>query len=142
VAGLVAITPASGSVGPLGALVIGAASGLICFWSATILKHKLGYDDSLDAFGVHGVGGIVGAMLAVIFVSETFGGMGLARESIGAQLWAQFVSVVFTVVYCGVLSFIILEIVDALVGLRVDEEDEGQGLDLNQHSEQGYNMEF
>ncbi len=142
VAGLVAITPASGSVGPMGALVIGAASGLICFWSATSLKHKLGYDDSLDAFGVHGVGGTVGALLTGIFASESFGGMGLACESIGAQLWAQFVSVAFTIVYSGVLSFVILKLVDALVGLRVSDDEEVQGLDLTQHSEQGYNMEF
>jgi Amt family ammonium transporter len=142
VAGLVAITPASGSVGPIGALCIGAASGLICFWSATSLKHKLGYDDSLDAFGVHGVGGIVGALLTGVFAAESFGGMGLACESIGAQLWAQFVSVIFTIVYSGVLSFVILKIVDAAVGLRVADDEEVQGLDLTQHSEQGYNMEF
>jgi ammonium transporter, Amt family len=142
VAGLVAITPASGSVGPMGALCIGAASGLICFWSATSLKHKLGYDDSLDAFGVHGVGGIVGALLTGVFAAERFGGMGLACESIGAQLWAQFVSVIFTIVYSGVLSFVILKIVDAVVGLRVADDEEVQGLDLTQHSEQGYNMEF
>ena len=142
VGGLVAITPASGSVGPIGALAIGFASGLCCFWGATSLKQKLGYDDSLDAFGVHGIGGIVGAILTGIFASESFGGMGLAKESIAAQLGAQLISVVFTIVYCGVLSFIILKIVDSLVGLRVSGDEESQGLDLALHSEQGYNMEF
>ena len=142
VAGLVAITPASGSVGPMGAVAIGFASGLLCFWGATSLKHKLGYDDSLDAFGVHGIGGIVGALLTGIFASESLGGMGLPNGSIGSQFVSQLIGVVFTIVYCGVLSFVILKIVDALVGLRVSADEESQGLDLALHSEQGYNMEF
>jgi Amt family ammonium transporter len=142
VAGLVAITPASGSVGPMGAVAIGLASGVCCFWGATSLKHKLGYDDSLDAFGVHGIGGIVGALLTGIFAAESLGGMGLAQESIASQFVSQLIGVVFTVVYCGVLSFIILKVVDAIVGLRVNEDEESQGLDLALHSEQGYNMDF
>ena len=142
VAGLVAITPASGSVGPMGALAIGFVSGLCCFWATTTLKQKLGYDDSLDAFGVHGIGGIVGAILTGVFASESLGGLGLAKESIGAQLGAQSISVIFTIVYSGVLSFLILKIVDVLVGLRVNEDEESQGLDLALHSEQGYNMEL
>lgn len=142
VAGLVAITPASGSVGPMGALAIGFVSGLCCFWGATTLKQKLGYDDSLDAFGVHGIGGIVGAILTGVFASESLGGLGLSKESIGAQLGAQSISVIFTVVYSGLLSFLILKIVDVLVGLRVNEDEESQGLDLALHSEQGYNMEL
>ena len=142
VAGLVAITPASGSVGPMGALAIGFVSGLCCFWGATTLKQKLGYDDSLDAFGVHGIGGIVGAILTGVFASESLGGLGLAEESIGAQLGVQLISVIFTIIYSGLLSFIILKIVDALVGLRVNEDEESQGLDLALHSEQGYNMEL
>ena len=142
VAGLVAITPASGSVGPLGALAIGFASGLCCFWGATSLKQKLGYDDSLDAFGVHGIGGIVGAILTGVFASESFGGLGLAKESIAEQVGVQVVSVAFTVVYSGLLSFVILKVVDVVVGLRVNNDDESQGLDLALHSEQGYNMEF
>ena len=142
VAGLVAITPASGSVGPMGALAIGFVSGLCCFWATTTLKKKLGYDDSLDAFGVHGIGGIVGAILTGVFASESLGGLGLSKESIGAQLGAQSISVIFTIVYSGVLSFLILKIVDALVGLRVNEDEESQGLDLALHSEQGYNMEL
>lgn len=143
VAGLVAITPASGSVGPMGGLAIGFVSGVVCFWGATSLKQKMGYDDSLDAFGVHGIGGIVGALLTGVFASEGLGGLGLAEGmTIGKQLWVQLISVVFTLVYSGVLSFIILKIVDFLVGLRVSEEEEVQGLDLSLHTEQGYSMEF
>lgn len=138
VAGLVAITPASGSVGPLGAIVVGLASGILCFWAATTLKQALGYDDSLDAFGVHGVGGIVGAMLTGVFAAESLGGSGLGDSSVGSQLVAQLIGVVFTIVYCGVLSFIIFKIVDAIVGLRVTDEDEDRGLDISLHNEQGY----
>ena len=139
VAGLVAITPASGSVGPMGAIALGAASGVLCFWGSTMLKQKLGYDDSLDAFGVHGIGGIVGAMLTGVFVSKGLGGLGLAEgTTMASQVWSQFVGVAFTVIYCAVLSFVILKIVDALVGLRVTEEDEDRGLDISLHNEQGY----
>ncbi len=141
VAGLVAITPASGSVGPMGALVIGAVSGVVCYWGATSLKSKLGYDDSLDAFGVHGIGGIVGALLTGVFVAEGLGGSGLAEGmTIGTQVWAQFLSIVITLIWSGVLSFIILKIVDATVGLRVEEDEERMGLDLSQHNERGYNL--
>ena len=141
VAGLVAITPASGYVGPMGALVIGIASGLICFWGATSLKQKLGYDDSLDAFGVHGIGGIVGALLTGIFVAEGLGGGGLAEGvSIGAQFVKQLISVVITIVWSGVLSFIILKILDAIIGLRVEPDEEREGLDLVLHDERGYNQ--
>ena len=141
VAGLVAITPASGSVGPMGALIIGIVSGIVCFWGATTLKSQLGYDDSLDAFGVHGIGGIVGALLTGVFVAEGFGGVGLGDGmTIGKQVWAQLLSIIVTVVWSGVLSFIILKIVDATVGLRVDEDEERMGLDLSQHNERGYNL--
>ena len=141
VAGLVAITPASGSVGPIGALVIGIVSGVVCFWGATTLKTQLGYDDSLDAFGVHGIGGIVGALLTGVFVADGLGGVGLADGmSIGTQVWAQLLSIIVTIVWSGVLSFIILKIVDATVGLRVEEDDERMGLDLSQHNERGYNL--
>lgn len=139
VGGLVAITPASGTVGPIGALVIGFVSGAVCFWGATSLKSKLGYDDSLDAFGVHGIGGIVGALLTGVFSASVLGGAGM-DNSIGAQVWAQFLSIVITIVWSGVLSFIILKIVDAIVGLRVEEDDERMGLDLSQHNERGYNL--
>ena len=141
VAGLVAITPASGSVGPIGALVIGLVSGIVCFWGATSLKTKLGYDDSLDAFGVHGIGGIVGALLTGVFVAKSLGGNGLAEGmTIGTQVWAQLLSILITVAWSGILSFIILKIVDATVGLRVEEDEERQGLDLSQHNERGYNL--
>ena len=141
VAGLFAITPASGSVGPMGAIAIGFLSGVICFWSATTLKRALGFDDSLDAFGVHGVGGIVGALLTGIFASESLGGQGFGdgHTSIGSQFGAQLISVIFTIVYSGVLSFIILKVVDATVGLRVSQEDEIAGLDISLHDERGYN---
>ena len=139
VAGLVAITPASGSVGPMGAIVVGLASGVICFWAATSLKRALGYDDSLDAFGVHGIGGIVGALLTGIFAAESLGGQGLSADSIGGQFVVQLIGVVFTIVYCGVLSFILLKIVDAIVGLRVSHDEETEGLDISLHDERGYN---
>ena len=141
VAGLVAITPASGSVGPIGALVIGLVSGVVCFWGATSLKAKLGYDDSLDAFGVHGIGGIVGALLTGVFVATSLGGNGLAEGmTIGKQVLAQLLSIIITIAWSGILSFIILKIVDATVGLRVDEDEERMGLDLSQHNERGYNL--
>jgi Amt family ammonium transporter len=139
VAGLVAITPASGSVGPLGALVIGLASGLICFWGATSLKQILGYDDSLDAFGVHGIGGIVGCLLTGVFAAEGLGGMGMDK-GIGSQLLSQFVSLIVTILWSGIGSFIILKVVDRTVGLRVKDNDEREGLDLSLHNERGYNL--
>jgi Amt family ammonium transporter len=138
VAGLVAITPASGHVGPMGALAIGLASGIVCFWGATSLKQSLGYDDSLDAFGVHGIGGIVGCVLTGIFAAKGLGG--LEDINIGEQLLAQLLSIIVTVVYCGVLSWVILKIVDATVGLRVDETQELEGLDLSLHDERGYDL--
>ena len=141
VAGLVAITPASGTAGPMGALLIGLASGVICFLASTRLKRMLGYDDSLDVFGVHAVGGIVGAILTGLCADVALGGKGLAEGmTIASQLWAQFKGVAFTVVYSGVLSFVILKIVDAVVGLRVTEEEETQGLDIALHDERGYNL--
>ena len=139
VAGLVAITPASGSVGPMGALVIGVVSGVVCFWGATSLKQKLGYDDSLDAFGVHGIGGIVGALLTGIFAAQALGGVE-ADLNIGAQFVKQLLSVVITIVWSAVLSFIILKILDAIIGLRVEGDEEREGLDLVLHDERGYNL--
>jgi len=143
VAGLVAITPACGSVGPMGAMVIGLASGFLCFKAASTLKRKLGYDDSLDVFGVHAVGGIVGALLTGVFSATTLGvfsGQGLADgvNSIGGQVFNQSVGVIVTIVYCGVMSFIILKVIDAVIGLRVSEEEEIEGLDLASHDERGY----
>lgn len=142
VAGLVAITPASGSVGPMGALVIGFVSAVVCFWSATSLKQKMGYDDSLDAFGVHGIGGIVGALLTGVFAATSLGGNGLADGmNIGTQVWAQFISIVITLVWSGVVSFITLKILDATIGLRVETDEERMGLDLSEHNERGYNLQ-
>lgn len=140
VAGLVAITPASGSVGPMGALVIGVVSGVVCFWGATSLKQKLGYDDSLDAFGVHGIGGIVGALLTGVFAANVLGGVADPDIQILPQLWKQFLSVVITIVWSAVLSFIILKILDAIIGLRVEGDEEREGLDLVLHDERGYNL--
>ncbi|MBG6469265.1 ammonium transporter [Pseudomonas aeruginosa] len=139
VAGLVAITPAAGTAGPMGALVIGLASGVICFFAATSLKRALKYDDSLDAFGVHAVGGIVGALLTGIFAAPSLGGFG-SVEDIGAQFFVQFKGVVFTVVYTAVVTFVILKVLDLVMGLRVTEEEEAVGLDLALHNERGYNL--
>jgi Amt family ammonium transporter len=139
VAGLVAITPASGTAGPAGALVIGLAAGLLCFLAATRLKRALGYDDSLDVFGVHAVGGIVGAILTGV-CAGTLGGAGLAEGvTIGQQVWIQTKSVLFTLVFSGVLTFVILKLIDAIVGLRVNSEQESVGLDLALHDERAYN---
>jgi Amt family ammonium transporter len=141
VAGLVAITPASGYVGPMGALVIGIASGALCYLAVVKIKRALGYDDSLDAFGVHGVGGIVGAILTGVFISADLGGAGLDEGvSMGRQVWLQFVGAGVTILYCAVASFIILKVLDVVIGLRVTEEQEQEGLDLVLHDEQGYNL--
>ncbi|MCF6752942.1 ammonium transporter [Pseudomonas stutzeri] len=139
VAGLVAITPAAGTVGPMGALIIGLASGVICFFCATSLKRKLGYDDSLDAFGVHGVGGIVGALLTGVFAAPALGGFGEV-ENIALQVWIQFKGVLFTVVYTAIVTVVILKVIDAVMGLRVNDEEETVGLDLSLHNERGYNL--
>lgn len=139
VAGLVAITPAAGTVGPMGALVIGLASGVICYFCATSLKRKLGYDDSLDAFGVHGIGGIVGAILTGVFAAPALGGFGAVTD-IGMQVWVQAKGVIFTVAYTAIVTYIILKVLDLVMGLRVNEEEEAVGLDLAQHNERGYNL--
>ncbi|WP_183632583.1 ammonium transporter [Pseudomonas sp. AS2.8] len=139
VAGLVAITPAAGTAGPMGALIIGLAAGVICFFTATSLKRKLGYDDSLDAFGVHGIGGIVGALLTGVFAAPSLGGFGTVTD-IGAQLFIQFKGVAFTIVYTGIVTFVILKVLDLVMGLRVNEEEETVGLDLTLHNERGYNL--
>jgi Amt family ammonium transporter len=141
VAGLVAITPASGFVGPMGALAIGFAAGLICYLFVVKFKRSLGYDDSLDAFGVHGVGGFVGAILTGVFVDAGLGGAGLAEGvSMGGQVAKQFLGAGATIVYCGVVSFILLKLIDAVIGLRVSDEQEEMGLDLVLHDEMGYNL--
>ncbi|MFZ9966094.1 MAG: ammonium transporter [Steroidobacteraceae bacterium] len=140
VAGLVAITPASGTVGPIGALAIGVAAGVLCFLASTKMKRALGYDDSLDVFGVHAVGGIVGAVLTGVFAFPALGGVWDPGEAtIGGQVWVQVKSVLFTVVFTGVLSAVILKVVDLTVGLRVTSEQETEGLDLSLHDERAYN---
>ena len=135
VAGLVAITPASGYVAPVGALVIGFVAGIACFWGAVMLKPKLGYDDSLDVFGVHGIGGIVGALLTGVFAVEAIGGTPGMLEGNAGQVFIQLEGIVATIVYCAIATFVILKIVGAVMGLRVDEETEIGGLDLNLHGE-------
>ncbi len=138
VAGLVAITPASGFVGVLGAIVIGLAAGLVCYWASTSLKHKLGYDDSLDVFGIHGVGGIVGALLTGVFATKFVTG---GEDAVGwidgnfAQILPQIYGIAATIVWTGVLTFVILVIVRAITGLRVSEEVERGSLDLELHGE-------
>jgi Amt family ammonium transporter len=141
VAGLVAITPASGSCGPGGALVIGLVAGVVCYFAATRLKRALGYDDSLDVFGVHAVGGIIGAILTGVFADASLGGVGLVEgRGIGGQVWIQAKSVLFTLVYSGVLTFVILKLVGLILPLRATPDEENEGLDLVLHDERGYNL--
>ncbi len=141
VAGLVAITPASGYVGPMGALAIGAASGLGCYIVAVHIKRALGFDDSLDAFSVHGVGGIIGALLTGVFVDAALGGVGLEDGvTIGGQVWKQTIGIGATVVYDLIVTLILLKIVDVVIGLRVTEDEESEGLDIALHDERGYNL--
>ena len=135
VAGLVAITPASGFVGSAGALLIGLAAGVFCYWGATSLKRMMGYDDSLDAFGVHGIGGIVGAILTGVFAVKDIGGVAGMLEGNGSQLTTQLIGVGATVVYGFIVTFIILKVLDMVIGLRVSEEEEREGLDVTQHGE-------
>lgn len=135
VSGLVAITPASGFVDPMGALIIGIIAGIGCFWGATTLKKMAGYDDSLDAFGVHGVGGIIGAILTGVFAVEAIGGTPGLLEGNAGQVLTQAEGILATVVYSGVASFILLKIIDAVIGLRVSKEIEVEGLDINLHGE-------
>ncbi len=136
IAGLVAITPAAGFVGPVGAFFIGLIAGIVCYWASTKLKNKLGYDDSLDVFGIHGVGGTVGALLTGIFAKEAIGGAAGLLEGNTGQLWLQFIGVAFTIVYTGVFTYVILKIVNLITPLRATAEEETQGLDLRQHGEQ------
>ncbi len=137
VAGLVAITPASGWVDPTGGLIIGIVAGVICAWAVMWLKEKLGYDDSLDAFGVHGIGGFVGAILTGVFAVSAVGGQGHSGliDGNAGQVWIQFMGTVATIVWSGVVTFIILKVVDAIIGLRVTKEVEVEGLDINLHGE-------
>ena len=139
IAGLAAITPASGFVGPMGALAIGAASGVCCYIAAGRIKRAFSYDDSLDVFGVHGVGGFVGVILVGLFASETLGGIGL-DVSIGTQVKNQFIGAATTAVYSGIVTYGILKVLDRTMGLRVSPGEESQGLDIALHGESGFNL--
>ncbi|MCY7308804.1 MAG: ammonium transporter, partial [Rhodoferax sp.] len=147
VAGLVAITPACGNVGLMGAIIIGFIAGFACLWGVNGLKRMLGADDSLDVFGIHGVGGIVGALLTGVFNSQALGGPGLVGDwvavtvtsaPVAAQVWIQFKAVLLTIVWSGVVSIIAFKVVDMVIGLRVSEEDEREGLDITAHGETAY----
>jgi Amt family ammonium transporter len=138
VAGLVAITPACGSVGPMGSIAIGGLAGFICLWGIGGLKRMLGADDTLDVFGIHGVGGILGALLTGVFTAPSLGGTGAADFSITHQLLVQAEGVAITIVWSGVAAFLCYKVVDVLVGLRVSEEDEREGLDITSHGEAAY----
>jgi Amt family ammonium transporter len=147
VAGLVAITPACGFVGPMGAIVIGLLAGFLCLWGVNGLKKLLGADDSLDVFGVHGVGGILGALLTGVFASPSLGGTGVydyvankvnPDYSITGQVWIQLQGVLTTLVWSGVVAFIAYKLVDLVIGLRVPEEEEREGLDITSHGETAY----
>ncbi len=139
VAGLGTITPASGYVGPMGALIIGITAGIVCFYSTGFIKQRLKIDDSLDVFPVHGVGGILGTFLAGIFVSAKLGGIGFDHGvTMGSQVGVQLLGIVATLVWTAVFTFIILKVVNAIVGLRVTDEEETEGLDISQHDERGY----
>ena len=143
IAGLAAVTPASGFIGPEGGLAIGFASGVLCYIASTAVKSRLGYDDSLDVVGVHGVGGLVGVILVAFFAHESLGGRGFADGAdagMAAQLKVQLIGGGVTVVYTLVASFVILWAIDKVVGLRVREEQEEQGLDLAEHAESGYSL--
>jgi Amt family ammonium transporter len=140
VAGLGTITPASGFVGPMGALIIGLSAGVVCYFATGFIKQSLKIDDSLDVFPVHGVGGILGTLCAGLFVG-TLGGAGLAEGmTMGGQVWVQFIGVAATVVWCAVATWGILKVIDAVIGLRVSEDEETQGLDIVLHDETGYNL--
>ncbi|TKW67279.1 MAG: ammonium transporter [Paracoccus denitrificans] len=147
VAGLVGVTPAAGFVGPMGAIVIGAVAGAVCFWAVVWLKRRMGIDDSLDVFGIHGIGGIVGAILTGVFAAPSLGGSGVwdyasnsvAEFSMGGQVYAQTLGVVICIIWSGVVSFLAIHVVKAVLGLRVEQNDERQGLDITTHGENAYN---
>ncbi|WP_205049010.1 ammonium transporter [Paracoccus sp. SY] len=147
IAGLVGITPAAGFVGPMGAIAIGLIAGLLCMWFVISIKPRMGIDDSLDVFGIHGIGGIVGAILTGVFAAPSLGGTGVfdyganavAEFSMGSQVYAQTLGVVIAIVWSGLVSFVAIHIVKALIGLRVTDTDERQGLDITTHGENAYN---
>ena len=140
VAGLVAVTPAAGMAGPMGALVLGAIAGVVCLWGVTGLKHKLGYDDSLDVFGIHGLGGILGAIGTGIVAAPSLGGMGPEDYSIASQVVTQAVAVGIAIIWSGTVSAVLFFLLKATMGLRVSSEEEREGLDTISHGERAYSM--
>ncbi|WP_298635822.1 ammonium transporter [uncultured Thiobacillus sp.] len=140
VAGLVAITPAAGLVGPMGGIALGAVAGVVCLWGVTGLKKALGYDDSLDVFGIHGIGGIIGAIGTGVFVSPALGGVGVADYSMAGQVVTQATGVLITVAWSGVVSLVLFKLIDLSIGLRVTEEQEREGLDTASHGERAYTL--
>jgi Amt family ammonium transporter len=142
VAGLGTITPASGFVGPAGALIVGLAGGFVCFWATQFIKRRLEIDDSLDVFPVHGVGGFLGLVLTA-FLANRLGGLGFLSEEItssGAQVVQQVIGGVSIATWCGVVSFVLFKLIDVVIGLRVNDDEETEGLDLVLHDERGYNL--
>ena len=134
-------TPASGFVGPLGALVIGVSAGLVCFMATNYMKRTLRVDDSLDVFPVHGVGGVIGTLLTGVFAATTLGGVGLAEGvTMGKQVMTQLTGILVTAAWCGIVTFILLKLIDVTLGLRVTVEQETEGLDTVLHNETGYNL--
>jgi Amt family ammonium transporter len=141
VAGLVAITPACGFIGPMGAVILGIVAGVVCFWAVTGLKGMFGYDDSLDVFGVHGIGGIIGALGTGFLMSSSLGGVGYPEGvTMGGQVVKQAIATGTTIVWCGVISLILYKVIDATIGLRVQEEKEREGLDITEHGETAYHL--
>ncbi|PKP69159.1 MAG: ammonia channel protein [Alphaproteobacteria bacterium HGW-Alphaproteobacteria-4] len=138
VAGLVAVTPAAGSVGPVGAIALGAIASALCYYFVAVVKNKLGYDDSLDVFGIHGIGGITGAIGTGVFTAPSLGGTGAEDFSIAGQVLVQAQAVGVTILWCGVVSVVLFKLVDMVLGLRVSSDDERQGLDLTTHGESAY----
>ena len=147
IAGLVGVTPAAGFVGPMGAIAIGLVAGLVCMWFVVVLKSRMGIDDSLDVFGIHGIGGIIGAILTGVFASPSLGGAGVwdyaagavADFNMGSQVYNQTLGVVICIIWSAVVSFVAIHLVKATMGLRVNQSDERQGLDLTTHGENAYN---
>jgi Amt family ammonium transporter len=138
IAGLVAVTPAAGLIGPMGSIILGAIGGIACFFAVTSLKKALGYDESLDVFGIHGVGGIVGAIGTGIFVSPALGGVGVNGYDMGSQVTTQTLGVLVAIGWSGTVSFVLFKLIDLTIGLRVKEEDEREGLDTTSHGERAY----
>jgi Amt family ammonium transporter len=142
VAGLVAVTPACGYIGPVGAIILGAVASIFCYFFVAVVKPALGYDDSLDVFGIHGIGGIVGALGTGVLASASLGGIGYGEGiTMADQVWIQFLAVIVTIVWCGIGSLILHKIVDLIVGLRPSVEAEREGLDLTSHGEAAYHPE-